>query len=247
MSADLRVASPKPGAVKPGFPAALTSFRLGDKVIPALTFLICLATIVYGSLMLTDNLLEIYALPLLGGICIILQLFFMDVYRQKKTLDFKLVSLSALNFLFILALLWLPRYFSGWQLNTVIHRSFFAAIFMLAGGITAMSVSIYYLLGATPQAEDASRYPYLLLPVILVLIVYLALIGQLLGSGLRYFNWDILQKAYYSYNWPVKTTIGNGWPAWTSRMQFQYGIANHIKGTGLLMLLTSLILGHGMW
>jgi ABC-type phosphate transport system permease subunit len=60
-------------------------------------------------------------------------------------------------------------------------------------------------------------------------------------KGLPNLTWEAIQKAYFNYSWPIKTTIDEGWPIWSTELRSQIGLANHLTGTGLLMLLTSLI------
>ncbi|MDR3578026.1 MAG: ABC transporter permease subunit [Anaerolineaceae bacterium] len=214
---------------------------LGEKIIPGLTLVLALSAIVLGCLMLAQNSFEIYSISMLGIICVAYQLLFVDIYRQEQAWKPKVALISVFAFLALLVLRSLPEYITGLQVNGVIHRSLFSGIFLLAIGIVATEISIFYLFGATPQAEDISRYPLILVPVAIGLGVYIILILQLLLKGLPNLSWDIVQKAYFNYAWPIKTTIDDGWPIWSIELRSQIGLANHLSGTGLLMLLTTLI------
>jgi phosphate transport system permease protein len=55
------------------------------------------------------------------------------------------------------------------------------------------------------------------------------------------FSWQFITQPYFNYLWPVKTIIAGDWPKWTVETRLQVGMLNHLLGTGLLMLLTTLI------
>jgi phosphate transport system permease protein len=178
---------------------------------------------------------------MLGGLCLALQILFLDIYRRWTRFDLKVAALSLLAFILLLVLQAMPEYVTGGQFNAVIHRSIFSAIFLLLCGVLAISIAVFYLLGATPQAQDYSRYPLLLLPAVLGIGLYLVLIAQLIARGLPQMSWEVIAQPFYNYSWPIKITIGDGWPMWSAEQRIQTGMRNHILGTGLLMLLTSLI------
>ncbi|MGB8214459.1 MAG: ABC transporter permease subunit [Anaerolineales bacterium] len=217
-----------------------TSALLAGKAIPGLSFLVGLAAVLAGCVMLVDNPIQVASLPILAGLSVMLMLLFMDVYRQYNSWDFKIAGLALLVFAGLGGLYALPQYITGWQLNAVFDRSLFDSLVLVVTGLLALSICLYYLWGATPAADDIAHYPLILLPVLFVLVVYLALIGQLLVQGLPTLSWSVLSKPFLDLTWPSKTTIDNGWPAWTTIRITQPGLLNHLEGTGWLMLLTTL-------
>jgi len=218
------------------------SLRLvSGKATSAVSLVVALGAVLSGCLMLVRNTLEIYSLPILVGLCVILQFLFVDVFRQHRSWDYKIAVLSLVVFAGMLFLHALPEDVTGWQINGVFHRSLFASLVLVSSGLPALSISLFYLWGATPQADDISHYPLVLLPVLFALAVYVGLIAQLLVKGIPNLDWGILSKPYFNYDWPLKITVDDGWPTWTAERHSQLGILNHLKGTGLLMLLTSLI------
>jgi ABC-type phosphate transport system permease subunit len=219
----------------------LSAVDLKITLFPALNFILALSAAVVGTLCFLTNRLDNLQIPLLGLLSFFLQILFVDVYRNKQEWDFKLVLISLLSFTFLLLLRWMPEFISGWLLNTVIDRSLLAGIFLLVSAVLAMSVSLYYLLGASPQAEDYSRYPLILTPVLLAISVYFYLLAQLFANGMAHFNLDVLFRPYYYFLQPVKTYIAGDWPKWVSGTVSSEGLLNYFLGTGLLVLLTACI------
>ncbi len=96
--------------------------------------------ILVALMALTRNDLEAYPVPLLAGICVALELLFLDVFRQHRRWDFQLLIVSGLAFIFLLVLRALPEFVTGLQLNAVIHRSVFSTIFLLAAACQPWSL-----------------------------------------------------------------------------------------------------------
>src|SRR5271157_485971 len=215
--------------------------RLLSALAPLLSLAISVSAILVALVEITRNDLEAYPVPLLAGLCVVLELLFIDVYRQHSRWDFQLLIVSALSLVFLLVLHALPEYVTGLQLNAVIHRSIFSIIFLLAAALPALVASIYYLLGATPRAEDLSRYPLLLIPPALIISLYFILIWQLVLHGYKTFDWSILLRPYFHTFTPEKYYILGDWPAWRVAEHLSLGIQNQVLGTGLLILLTSAI------
>lgn len=215
--------------------------KLINVALPLLGLAVSLLAILMALLALGRNDLEAYPVPILAGICVVLELMFIDVYRKYERWDFSLLIISILSFVFILALQAMPEYVTGLQLNAIIHRSFFSIVFLLTAGLSTLIPSIYYMLDATPAAEDLSRYALILLPTVLILVLYFILIWQLVSQGSQTLDWSILFKPYYHIYTPEKYYILGDWPAWRQVENLSIGIQNHILGTGLLVLLTSLI------
>ena len=239
-------AHPKENA--PSFPlqpekaySGLKPVNLLASIPSILTLVVAFLSVLLASLMLVQNTLVVYSVAALGALSVTCQLLFLDIYRKQRGWNARVGLISLFAFLSLLVMRRLPEYITGLQINGVLHRSLFAILFLMVLGILAMGTAIFNLLGATPSAEDLSHYPLILIPVVLALVVYAFLIGQLLVKGLPSFDPMILLKPYLNYSWPVKIMIDDGWPAWSSELRYQLGIANHILGTGMLMLLTSLI------
>jgi phosphate transport system permease protein len=214
---------------------------ISKRWIPALVFLAALITVVVGCFSIISLSLEAYPVPLLAALCFLLQILLVDAYRTKNTWDIKVLLLSILCFAGLLVLRRIPVLVTGWELNVFVDHTLFSAAFLIIAGIPAMMQALYYFFGASPEAEDKAKYPLILLPVILTLFVYFALLGQLVVRGLATFDWSFLFKPYFNYPWPVKIFIAGDWPKWTVEPRLQIGMLNHLLGTGLLMLLTSLI------
>jgi phosphate transport system permease protein len=217
------------------------SFRIESAFVPGLGFFAGLAAAVVGAYGFTTNQFDWLHIPILGTMCFSLQLLLIDAYRLKKKWDLNIIWVFVLTFTFIIVLRQLPEFITGWQLNVVLDRAVVAGIFLLISAVPVMSFSLYYFLGATPSAEDISRYPLILTPVILALFVYLSLLVQLFSKGLANFNFEVLFLPYYYIVMPVKTFIAGDWPKWTTETLSQTGLLNYLLGTGLLMVLTSLI------
>ncbi|HVN54961.1 MAG TPA: ABC transporter permease subunit [Anaerolineaceae bacterium] len=215
--------------------------RLANALIPLFTLSIAVISILVALVAITRNDMEGYPVPLLVAICLVLDFLFLDVYRQHQRWDFQLLIVSGLSFIFLLILRALPEFVTGLQLNAVFHRSVFSTIFLLAVGLPSMVSALYYLLNATPLAEDISRYPVILIPVVVVIGLYLLLIWQLVSQGLKVVDWSVLIKPYYNIILPEKYYIQGDWPAWRTVEQVSIGFRNHILGTGLLIILTSLM------
>jgi ABC-type phosphate transport system permease subunit len=215
--------------------------QLSAALIPFLTLATATTGIWIAILAVNRNTLESYPVALLGGMCLFLQLLFVDAYRQHRKWDLRLIAGAGLAFVFLLLLRQLPEFITGLQINAVVHRSIFSIFFLFVVCVPALSWSLFYLLGATPRADDISRYPLIFLPVLLAIGVYFALIGQLLLKGLNAVDPAVYTTAYTFLNVPEKYNILGDWPAWRTKEVLSIGILNHILGTGLLMLLTTLI------
>jgi phosphate transport system permease protein len=221
--------------------AGISLSMLSKRWIPAIVFLASLITVLVGCFSIVSLSYEAYPVPLLATLCFLLQILMVDAYIQTKTWNFQILILSAVCFASLLILGSIPVLVTGWELDVYIDHSLFSAAFLIMTGIPAMMLSLYYLCGGTPQAEDISRYPLILLPVILTLYLYFALLGQVMIKGTATFDWNIVSQPYYDHILPVKTTIAGDWPAWKYEDVKQLGMLNHIFGTGLLMLLTTIV------
>lgn len=210
-------------------------------IVPALSLVTALSALLFMGLLLVDKSYDAYSLHMLGWLCGALLLLFLDVYRQHRRWDWRVALIGVLAIGSLLARLALPEYFSALQLNAAIHRSVVSMITLAVSALPGLSVSLYYLLGANPEAEDVSRYPLILTPIVLTLALYLVLMAQLFASGLTDVNWRVLTESYANHALTARTLIAGDWPTWETVRVLRIGILNHIAGTGLLMLLTTLI------
>jgi hypothetical protein len=214
---------------------------IANRAISLLNLVCSAMVVVVGALSVVSLSWEDFPVPLLGVLSLLMALLFLDIYRQTDKWDFKPFMIAAGS---VAALLWLravPILWTGSNINVFFDHSVFSAIFLLIIGTPAMMVSLYYLLGATPSAEDISIYPLILIPVVLILVVFVSLLVQLWIKGAANFKLEWILKPYMDINWPVKSFIAGDWPKWETKRIVNFGLSNYLQGTGLLMLLTSLI------
>jgi phosphate transport system permease protein len=201
----------------------LNTRLLQAKAVPGLVFGVSVSGIALGTFGLGPNTLHTPSVLLLALLCLGLLSLSLHARRLSGQWEWKLlilagVSLASAAFAFLL-----PEYMYGLQFNAIAHRSLFSAVLLLVVAVPAACSSLYYLLGATPRAEDLSRYPLILLPVVLVLVAYALVIVRLVGDGLPELDWTVITTAFHSEG------------------AQQAGMKNHILGTLLLVGLTSLI------
>ncbi|MCL0105047.1 ABC transporter permease subunit [Dehalococcoidia bacterium] len=212
-------------------PAAILLQEIKRKTVPALTLALAAPGILLGCLSLSLNSLEAYPVPLLGLLSCSLLGLLLYVRRLDGRWERRLIILFGLSVFSAVLLSVLPEHLYGFQINAIIHRSLVSAVLLLATALPATCFSLYYLLGATPRAHDLSRYPLIVLPVLLILAAYALLIFHLIKEGAPNLNWEII-----SVPW-----IGLDWTSFPPHYLNQPGLRNHILGTLLLMALTSLI------
>ncbi len=122
----------------------------------------------------------------------------------------------------IITLRVLPEYLYGSQINGINHHSLISSLLLLSVSIPAACFSLFYLLGATPRAYDLSRYPIILFPILLALAAYGLIIWKIAAEGAPNLTWDVISS-------PLSVADD------------QPGMLNHILGTLLLMVITSVI------
>jgi len=231
----------RPAAPARPKPARLAWTKLLNAAAPAVSLATALAALAGACLSLAQNTAPALAIVELVVLSVAQQVLFLYIYLRFAKWDFKVALLALLSFAGLVVLYVMPEYLTGWQFNAVVHRSFFAAVWLMAMAIPAMMCAIYYLAGATPRAEDYAHYPLVLVPVGLALAVYVVLIGQLVLQGLPNLTWQAISKPYFSYGWPIKVFVGGDWPMWSSELRTSIGLLYYLQGTGLLMLLTAVI------
>jgi ABC-type phosphate transport system permease subunit len=210
-----------------------------ERLMSILVLIITGLGILLGCLSLSLNSLDSYSIPLLIIIGICMFIFFTYIH-YGRTKEWKLLAFSGAAFLSAYILSILPEYLYGFHVSAIIHHSFVSALLLLAVSIPSFCHSMYYSLGATPKARDFSRYPVILLPIVLMLIAYGILVFRLFVSGIPHINWHILTTPYEWQDWQT-ITWQNGWPTWAPQQLHQTGISNFILGTLLLMLMTIII------
>ena len=196
--------------------------------------------LVMGCLSLSLNSLEAYPTVLLFLLSLSFFSLFILVRQTTKNNNWVMLFFCILAAIFAVLHMALPEYLYGFNLNAIIHRSFISALLLIAIATPAICYSLFYFFGATPKALDISRYPLLILPALLILIVYTLLLAQVVTKGVSSFSWKILITAFKSHNW-VETVWKDGWPVRISHTLLQAGMLNHILGTLLLMLMTAII------
>ncbi len=196
--------------------------------------------IILGCLSLSLNSLDSYPAPLLVilGVSFLTIFFFLRQIRKVK--EWKLILLAVLSIISAFILHILPEYLYGFQINGIIHHSFVSALILFAISIPSFCLLLFYFLGATPKAHDLSRYPLIILPVVLMLAAYGILIYRLFAAGLPNLNWHVLNTPFEWQSWSV-IKWENDWPVWVPQTFHSVGLMNFILGTLLLILMTSII------
>lgn len=196
--------------------------------------------IILGVLSLSLNSLDIFPIPLLAFLSFYLITLFFYCRYYKKVWDWKFLILFSVSAIFAIILKITPEYSYGFHISGLIHRSFFSAIFLLAAAIPAFCCILYYFLGATPNANDLSHYPIIIIPIVLILTAFFIILWHLFELGFPNLNWHIIITPYLWQSW--STEVWNtGWPQWIPHFIHQAGIRNYVLGTLLLIILTSII------
>jgi phosphate transport system permease protein len=212
-----------------------------DLTMPALTFGSGVGLFILGMLMIPSMKLQAWVMPSLLGIIVLLQLLFLDVYRQYKVFDWRIAALALLAFILLYIYRLLPEYFAFGQINAIIHRSLFAALSFLLISPPAMSLGLFYVNRARLSAQDVAVYPLLLTPVVLTLGLYLVMIFKIVQLGQASFDWEVLTHPFALHGEFFRTFIAGDWPIWDIKVIQQAGMLNHLMGTGMLILMTSMI------
>jgi phosphate transport system permease protein len=130
---------------------------------------------------------------------------------------------------------------TGFQLNAVIRHSVFSALLLFGIGMAALAGAVFHYFGATPHADDLSRYPLIAVPVLLAVAVYVVLIAQIVAEGWASLRWDLVSTAFSDLSYPTKSYMADGWPYWYWNPIQNAGLLHHILGTLILMGLTCLV------
>jgi phosphate transport system permease protein len=181
--------------------------------------------------------LEWLTLPTLGALAICCLLLISAVFGETRRLDAPLICLFGVCLVGAAILGGLPSYFGVPGLKAIFNHSAVSAPVLLILAVPCACAALYHLLGGTPRADDLSRYPLVLVPVLLALAAYLAV-------GLNVVETGVQQLAQAdpvdgSPGWTVffHEFVNPNLPPYVQRA----GLQNQVIGTSLLVLLTMLI------
>jgi hypothetical protein len=162
----------------------------------ALAFAVSVVSAIVGCLSLGFNSLDAYSVPLLGVLALTLLSLALHVRRVSQQWDRTIVILSGLSLASAILVRVLPEYVYGLHVNAIVHRSLFSALFLLCVAVPASCSALYYLLEASPEAEDISHYPLIILPVFLVLAGYGLLMFRVMQEGLPHLDLGVIAAPY---------------------------------------------------
>jgi phosphate transport system permease protein len=190
-----------------------------------------------GIACLLSITLEWLTLPVLGALAICSLLLISAVFGETRRLDAPLICLLGACLLCAAILGGLPGYFGVPGLKAIFNHSAVSAPLLLMLAVPCACAALYHLLGGTPHADDLSRYPLVLVPVLLALAVYLAVGMNLVESGVQQLAQP--DPVDGSPGWTVffHEFVNPNLPPYVRRA----GLQNQVLGTGLLVLLTMLI------
>lgn len=212
----------------------------GTVFILLLPLIFTLMGVIFASLILIDNSLGKYAVPSL--ITASLGAVFLLVYARVTSHSWQrtliIIMFLGIGSAFLINLM--PTIFFGFHILGVFHRSTVSAILLMLVSLPTFSFSIFYIFGATPKAQDLSRYPFILLPIIVALAAFGLIIYKLLVLGVPHFSWRVITSNFIWHGWSTQVWV-NGWPVTISYNVQQIGIGQYIMGTFLLMMMVSLI------
>jgi len=210
------------------------------KTISIVTLTVSAFAFMLGCFSLTSNPPVNYPVFMLVILGIVLGVLYFKARFSNNQAKWGLIVSAILGIAFAILLKSLPEYIQGLNIHGVIQRSLFSALFLLIISIPGLSYSIFYVLGATPWANDLSRYPVILFPIILIIAAYLVIIIRIIVGGVPLLNWSIISIPFKNESW-YSEVWQNGWPVWAQNIVEQAGMRNYILGTLLLMGLTAVI------
>jgi len=202
--------------------------------------IVSILAIIGGCLAIASNSLDVYAVPLLFTLAVGFTILSIFVYRLQRHWQFSLTILIAAALISAIVIGFLPEYLQGLKINGIIHRSLISGLLLLAIAIPGSCYSLFYLLGVTPRAFDVSRYPLFIFFSAAAFTAYGLIIFHIIDNGASQLNLALFTKPFLNQTKIVEQWY-NGWPVFSSMIVKQVGILNHIRGTLMLMGLTSLI------
>jgi len=210
------------------------------KKIAIVALLVSGAALILGCLSLGTNSLEAYPVPVLGILFLTFAALFVYIRYSRKETKVAIVAIAMLALASAIILKVLPEYLHGFNINGLIYRSVISALLLIGLGIPATCYSLFYFLGATPRARDFSRYPLLVLPIILIAAAFIFIIYKIIAGGAPLLSWSLIITPFKDQSW-YKEVWQNGWPNFITTTTLQIGLRNAILGTFLLMGLTAII------
>ena len=153
------------------------------KKIAIVALLVSGAALILGCLSLGTNSLEAYPVPVLGILFLTFAALFVYIRYSRKETKVAIVAIAMLALASAIILKVLPEYLHGFNINGLIYRSVISALLLIGLGIPATCYSLFYFLGATPRARDFSRYPLLVLPIILIAAAFIFIIYKIIAGG----------------------------------------------------------------
>jgi len=196
-------------------------------------------SVVVGCLTLAFNSVDTYLIPVFYILTITLFILFFTVHRYQKD-KYSILILAVVSLLSAILVAIIPVYWVGLNIHGIIHRSFISGILMVAISVPGLCYSIHHWMGGTPHAFDVSRYPLLILPMVLALCAFGLVVFYVIANGAQHLSWSLLSTPFES-QYHIIETWQNGWPSFSTENVVQAGMLNHILGTFLLMALTTLI------
>jgi ABC-type phosphate transport system permease subunit len=219
----------------------LRSEVLKERSVPALALVLSLICVILGCCCLFFQSLDMVATVLLSLLSLSLISLFFYIYRVDERWDRKFLILVVFSCASAVALWILPQYTQNpLGLSAILHKSVFSSLLLLSVSIPSICVSMNYFLGAAPRSQDISRYPLLIIPIVLVIIGYALFIYYVISNGAASLTAAGITTPYQNTNWTEMVYI-DGWPVWISHSIEQAGMRNFILGTLLLIGLTCVI------
>jgi phosphate transport system permease protein len=133
------------------------------------------------------------------------------------------ITVTALIFGVVVVLI--PTWMYGFNVNGIVHRTVISGPALLILGVASASLSIRRLRSGSPGGQDQALVPVFLTPIVIGLLGFLLILGQIVVSGLSTFRFDLITTA---------------WGPIAGTSDFTIGYLNNILGTFLLIGLTLL-------
>lgn len=209
--------------------APLEAIRTPERLVFALPLAGAIVSAAVGGGALFINAADAAAVPALGLLGLSLLAALVHLWIRARSLDRAALLLMGLCGGAIVLLLLLPEWMFGGYVNGVVHHSVVSAPIVLLLSVAVAVHALRSLLGASPSGQDVALYPLLALPVVLALVAYAAILGQVVALGAGGLSLDLLTTA-----WQETARASGGWT-------YELGFLNNILGTFLLMVMTLLI------
>ena len=214
---------------------------LRERAVPGVALVLSSVCMILGCCCLISESLDIPAAIFLSLQSLSLLSLYFYIYRIDEKWDRKFLILVILSFASAVTLWAIPEYFHNpLGLTAIFHRSVVSSLLLLGVSIPSVCISLNYFLGVTPQSHDTSRYPLLIIPILLAIAVFTLFIINVVSKGAPNLTWEGITTPYQNTHWQ-QMVYENGWPVWIDQSIEQAGLRNYILGTLLLMGLTCLL------